>query len=96
MKTFKTIAGYNRETEKAIELRFTWKDMNFFMWFPKSQITFLDKNDQGDCEILIPFWLLYKNQSKADVIQNMDSNSAWCDMFRQQDRNGMTEHGYAL
>ena len=97
IKNYKSIAGYNNETDKAIQLSFEWGYVKFYnFWFPKSQITFLEKDDFGNCEILIPFWLLYKNKSKGVILQNSDANSIWCEIFAEQDRNGMSNNGYAL
>ena len=57
----KFTAGYNRETEKAIQLSFSYK-MNEYsnVWMPKSQLKFIDKNKQGDCVVEIPTWLINK------------------------------------
>ena len=97
MKTFKTIANYNNETEKAIQLSFDFNRKSFInVWFPKSQITFLHKNNQGNCEISIPFWLLYKNEDKLQYVYDNNSNSTWCDIFKKQDANGLSEYGYAI
>ena len=97
IKNYQAIAKFNNETEKAIQLSFEWGNLTFSkVWFPKSQITFLCKTDFGDCEILIPFWLLYKNKSNGINLQNQDSNSIWCEIFAQQDRNGLTGYCYAL
>lgn len=97
MKNFKAIAHYNRQTEKAIQLSFDWKEKSFInVWFPKSQVTFLHDNNYGGCEVSIPFWLLYKNEDKLQNVYDNNSNSTWCDIFRKQDANGLSEYGYAL
>lgn len=77
MKKF--IALYNRETTKAIQLTFDC-GYNFYenVWLPKSQINFLDKDEQGNCVVEIPVWLIkkqtpthtYSNVSPALAIAN--------------------------
>lgn len=79
MKITKITASYNRETEKAIQLSFGYK-MNEYsnVWIPKSQINFIDKNNQGDCIVEIPTWLInkqkpshtYSGLSSANAIAN--------------------------
>jgi len=77
MKKF--IALYNRETTKAIQLTFDC-GYNLYenVWLPKSQINFLDKDEQGNCVVEIPVWLIkkqtpthtYSNVSPALAIAN--------------------------
>ena len=57
----KIIANYNRETSKAIQLTFDC-GYNAYenVWLPKSQINFLDKDEQGNCVVEIPMWLIKK------------------------------------
>ena len=75
----KFTASYNRETEKAIQLSFGYKMKEYSnVWMPKSQIKFIDKNEQGDCIVEIPIWLInkqkpshtYSSLSPANAIAN--------------------------
>jgi hypothetical protein len=96
-KKYQAVANYNLESDKAIQLSFEWGNVTFSkIWFPKSQITFINKTDFGACEIQVAFWLLYKNKDKDNNLQNSNSNSTWCEVFQQQDSNGLSEYGYAL
>ena len=58
----KFTASYNRETEKAIQISFDW-GMKYYdnLWLPKSQLKFEEKNNQGNCIVDIPMWLLKKS-----------------------------------
>ena len=104
VKNYSASGNFFSETEKAIQLSFTWESKYGSggrefekVWFPKSQIKFTYKDvEHNFASFEIPFWLLYKNQDKSDFLRDSNANSIWCDIFRQQDRNGLSEHGYAL
>ena len=67
----KFTASYNRETEKAIQISFDWGMKHYSnVWMPKSQLNFDDKNDQGDCVVNIPLWLVQK-QTPSKVYHNI-------------------------
>tara|TARA_B100000768_G_C10949044_1_gene236880 strand:+ start:194 stop:463 length:270 start_codon:yes stop_codon:yes gene_type:complete len=72
----KITAGYNRETGKAIQLSFSYK-MNEYsnVWMPKSQLKFIDKNEQGDCIVDIPTWLINK-QTPSHTYRGLSSANA--------------------
>ena len=91
----KAITGfYTKETEKAICIRFDW-GYNIYdnVWTPKSLLKIIDKDENGNITFELPIWFINK-QNPTNTYSN--GNSAWCDVFRKQDQNGLTEYGYAL